>query len=290
MKTNLLLLDSYNNIDNLISLAFSFSRHYNSKLKIVYVFDFEWMRQSYMVGTAGPVDPSLVAVERNARKEYEVAESKIKEAAAEYTKKHAVEVPYEVNVSEFNRIDVVNDEWKKNRNLMLLVSTHQTYTEASGGLIGYPNIVDHVKCPVLAIPEENTTISIKKVLYATDYHEEDINALKHLYSYLSAGENFHITVMHNTGSFDFNDKLKWVGMQELIKEEVSVENIDFKLETDKDVEDGIQDYIDKFDPDLLVVLKEKKGFFKRIFSSSDTKSILARFKKPILVYHDKQEK
>ena len=286
MKTNLLLLDSYNNIENLISLAFSFSRQYNSKLKIVYVFDFEWMRQSYMVGTAGPVDPSLVAVERNARKEFDVAESKIKEIAAEYTKKNSSEVPYEVNVSEFNRIDVVNDEWEKNKNLILIVSTHQSYTEASGGLIGYPNIIDHVLCPVFAVPEDNTAISIKNVVYATDYHEEDINVLKHLYGYLSEGEASRITVMHNAETLNFVEKLKWVGLQELVKEEVGVENIDFKLETDKDVEEGIQDYIDEFDTDLLVVLKEKKGFFKRIFSSSDTKSILTKFKKPVLVYHE----
>lgn len=238
-----------------------------------------------MVGTAGPVDPSLVAVERNARKEFDVAESKIKEVAAEYTKKNSVEVPYEVNVSEFNRIDVVNDEWEKNKNLILIVSTHQSYTEASGGLIGYPNIIEHVKCPVLAVPEDNKTLSIKKLLYATDYHEEDINSLKHLYGYFSEGDS-HITVMHNAGTFDFDDKLKWVGLQELVKEEVGVENIDFRFETDKDVEEGIQDYIDKFDTDLLVVLKEKKGFFKRIFSSSDTKSILTKFKKPVLVYHE----
>ena len=239
-----------------------------------------------MVGTAGPVDPSLVAVERNARKEFDVAESKIKEIAAEYTKKNSSEVPYEVNVSEFNRIDVVNDEWEKNKNLILIVSTHQSYTEASGGLIGYPNIIDHVLCPVFAVPEDNTAISIKNVVYATDYHEEDINALKHLYGYLSAGEASRITVMHNAETLNFVEKLKWVGLQELVKEEVGVENIDFKLETDKDVEEGIQDYIDEFDTDLLVVLKEKKGFFKRIFSSSDTKSILTKFKKPVLVYHE----
>ena len=287
MKTSLLLLDSYNNIENLISFAFSFSRRYSSKLKIVYVFDFEWMRQSYMVGTAGPVDPSLVAVERNARKEFEIAEAKIKEFASDYMKKNPSDVPYDIEISEFNRIDVVNDEWKKNENLITMISTHQSYTEASGGLVGYPNIIDHVHCPVLAVPEDVTNLDVRHALYATDYHPEDITALKHLYGFFSSDGKSKITVMHNTGESGFEDQLKWIGLQELIKEEVGVENIDFKLETDKNVEDGIQDFITKHDIDLIVVLKEKKGFFKQVFSSSETKNILSRFKKPVLVYHDK---
>lgn len=287
MKTNLLLLDSYNNIGNLISFAFSFSRRYNSKLKIIYVFDFEWMRQSYMVGTAGPVDPTLVAVERNARKEFEVAETKINEVASSYTKDNHSDVPYEVEVSEFNRIDVVNDAWKKNEDLIVMISTHQSYTEASGGLVGYPNIIDHVHCPVLAVPEDSTSLDIRHALYATDYNPEDITALKHLYRFLNSDRKSKITVMHNASDSGFEDQLKWIGLQELVKKEVGAENIFFELETDKDVEEGIRDFIDRHDTDLIVVLKEKKGFFKQIFSSSDTKNILTRFKKPILVYHDK---
>jgi len=287
VKTNLLLLDSYNNIEDLITFAFSFSKRYNSILKIVYVFDFEWMSQSYMVGNAGPVDPSLVAVERNAREEFDVAEKKIKDIVAQLKSNNAVDVDYEINISEFNRVDVVNDEWEKNKNLMLIISTHQSYTEATGGLIGYPNLIDHVHCPVLAVPEDNSVLNIKNVLYATDYNPEDINALKHLYSLISVFDGARITVLHNAKEFNFRDRLIWIGLQELIKEEVGVENIDFKLETDKDVEKGIRDFFNKNEPDLIAVLKEKKGLFKQIFTSSDTKNILTKFNKPVLVYHDK---
>ncbi len=86
MKTNLLLLDSYKNIEELIAYAFSLSNRSKRNPKIIYVFDFDWMRQSFMAGGGGPVDPALVVVERNARKEFKVAETKIREIAADYIK------------------------------------------------------------------------------------------------------------------------------------------------------------------------------------------------------------
>ncbi|HKJ79580.1 MAG TPA: hypothetical protein VKA10_08590, partial [Prolixibacteraceae bacterium] len=73
MKTNVLLLDSYINIDNLLTVAFSLSKQMEATLKIIYVFDFAWMRQSYMSGTIGSANPSLVAIEGTARKEYDLA-------------------------------------------------------------------------------------------------------------------------------------------------------------------------------------------------------------------------
>ncbi|HDR50483.1 MAG TPA: hypothetical protein ENN90_02520, partial [Mariniphaga anaerophila] len=138
MKTNLLLIDSYKGIDDLIAYAFSLSNRSKRHLKIVYVFDFDWMRRSFAVGSAGRVDPALVAVEKNAKKEFSVAEAKIKEVAADYIKKHTVKIPFEIHITEMNRIDVVQDELDRTSDIMLLISNHQSYSEASGGLMGYP--------------------------------------------------------------------------------------------------------------------------------------------------------
>ena len=40
--------------------------------------------------------------------------------------------------------------------------------------------------------------------------------------------------------------------------------------------------------DLLVMLKENKSFFERIFKSSHTKEILKTTQLPVLVYHEKK--
>jgi len=286
MKTNLLLLDSYKNIEDLIAYAFSFSNRAKRDLKIIYVFDFDWMRQSYVIGSSGPVNTSLVAAEKNAREEFKVAEKKIREVAGEYIKKHAVKVSFEIDVSEINRIDVVQDEQKKNPAMMLLISNHQSYSEASGGVIGYPNLVEHVSCPVFVIPEGTKYSVMENVIYATSYHPEDLESLKHLTGLLENTADVHYTILHNQKDFDFVEKLKWVGFQKMAEEATGNEKFDFKLKTEKDMVSAIGAFTNEKDPDLLVMLKEKRGFFEELFSTSETKSVLTHFHKPVLVYHE----
>lgn len=287
MKTNLLLLDSYKNIENLIIYAFSFSNRTKRSLKIKYVFDFNWMRQSYFIGSGGAVDPALVAVEKNAKKEFEVAETKIREIAAEYLKKHSVNVPFEIQVTETNRIDLVEDELEKSPDMLLLISNHQSYSEASGGLVGYPDLIEHAGCPVFVIPEDIKISVVKDVMYATDYHADDLDALKNLMELLEPRDDVRINILHNAKEYDFTEKMKWLGFQEIVKKETGGKNLEFTLKMKKDTVHAIQEYVDEKDPDLLVVLNEKRGFFEEIFSTSETKSVLSHFDKPVLVYHEK---
>jgi hypothetical protein len=242
MKTNLLLLDSYKNIDDLIAYAFSFSNRSKRSLKIVYVFDFDWMRQSYMVGSSAPVDPALVAVEKNAEKEFEVAESKIREVADDYMKKHAVKVPFELKITEINRIDVVEEELDRSSDLILLISNHQSYSEATGGLIGYPNLIENVNCPVFVIPENSRHAVLKEVVYATDFHQEDLEIIKHLIDLLKYSEGTRCTILHNEKEFGFEEKLKWMGFREWIKKNVENGKLAFSLKTQKDIVQPLKNF------------------------------------------------
>jgi hypothetical protein len=286
MGTNLLLLDSYKNIKGLIDYAFAISNLSGRKLKIVYVFDFDWMKQTFMIGAVGAVDPQLVPIEKNAKKEYEVAEAKIREIAAEYLREHSVKIPFEIQISELNRIGLVQDEVDKDPGLMLLLSNYQTYSEASGGMVGYPNLIEHVDCPAMVIPEKTEVTEIKNVVYASDYHPEDITSLKHLSALLKNSDDLNITILHNEKHLDFGDKLKWAGFREVMSKETGIENLEFCLKSEKDMISAIMEYSNEKDIDLLVILKEKKGFFEDIFSSSETKSVLTQFHKPVLVYQE----
>lgn len=293
METNLLLLDSYNKIDELLAYAFSFSNRLKRDLKIKYVFDFNWMVESYMVGPGGPVgtgetvDPALVTAERNAQEEFKVAEQKIRENADNYTRKNKVDVPYEVKVLSINRIDAVQEEHENNPEMILLISNQQSYSEATGGLIGYPNLVEHVKCPVLVIPDGATDFSVKNLMYATDYHPEDIEALSQLFTSLNKDESVKFTILHNQKNLDFSEHLMWTGFKETVKEETGIKNVDFNLTSNDEILETVEEFVEHNNPDLLVILKEKKGFFKQIFNSSETKGILTHLNKPILVYHEK---
>ncbi|MCG6187890.1 universal stress protein [Maribellus maritimus] len=286
MKTNLLLLDSLKNSESLLSFAFSFSNRFRRKLKIIYVFDLKWMGQSYMSGATAPMDAGFIHAEKMARKEFEEAQTKLRAMVDEYLKHNLTQVPYEISTSELNRVDLVEEELKKDKDLMLLINNYQSYAELSGGLIHYPNIINDVKCPVFVIPEDTPHVILKDVVYATDYNPEDITSLKHLSTFLKQAEHTHIMVLHNEKEVDFDEKLKWKGFKEVVKEEVDFDNFDFTLESQEDFRKGIEDYSSEHKTDLLVLMHEKKGFFEQFFSSSDVKNVLTHFDKPVLVYHE----
>lgn len=285
MKTNLLLLDSYENMESLIHYAFSFSLATQRELKIYYVFDFEWMRQSYTVGSASVADPVLVNVQYNAKKEFEDAEQKVKAVAEDFNNKHSARLPYEVHVSDKNRIDLMLEQTDRNPDLLLLISNQQSYAEATGGVIGYPNLISHLKCPVYVIPDTAVYADIRNVLYATNLHPEDIEAMKHLSELLQTSES-RFTILHNEGDVDYEEKLKWKRFVELVKETAGIEAVTPVLSRNKSTISAIEEYVSKHDVDLLVVLKEKKGFFKEVFSTSHTKNVLTHFNMPVLVYHE----
>jgi len=286
MGTNLLLLDSYKNMRALIDYAFAFSNLSRRDLKIVYLFDFDWMKQTFMVGAVGVVNPQLASVEKNAKTEFKVAEAKIRKIAAEYLKEHSVEVSFEIDISEINRIDRVKDEVDKNPDLMLLLSNYQTYSDVSGGMVGYPNLIEHVDCPAIVIPEKTEFVEIKSVVYASDYHSNDAKSLTHLFALLKNSEDLKITVLHNEKHLEFEDHLKWTGFREMMFKETGIENLKFCLMSKKDMISAIMEYSKEKDVNLLVIQKEKKGFFEDIFSSNEIKSVLMQFDKPVLVYQE----
>ena len=123
-------------------------------------------------------------------------------------------------------------------------------------------------------------------MYASNYHPEDINSLNHLFALLKNSDDLNITILHNEKHLDFLDKLKWTGFHEVMSKETGIENLEFCLKSKKDMITAIMEYSKEKDINLLVILKEKKGFFEDIFSSSETKSVLTQFHKPVLVYQE----
>lgn len=287
MKTNMLLIDSHKNIEDLVHSAFAISRQYNRKLKITYVLDFDWMKHSTMAGGATTASVNIVNAEKEIFRDYEFADKKIREIVDESLKKQPVNYSVEIDVSKNNRIDIINNELQSNPDLMVLISNHQRYSDITGGLVSYPKFIEHVKCPVLILPEKLENETFHNAVYATDYNPEDIRSLKHLSNFLNQSNNTNLTVLHNEENFDFEANLKWTGFQDLVVSEIKDENLGFSLEKEKDFLSGMKKYNEETNPDLLVILNQKKGFFEDIFSSSNTKNVLSQFDKPILVYHEK---
>jgi hypothetical protein len=151
------------------------------------------------------------------------------------------------------------------------------------------DIIEKVNCPVWIIPKGAIFKPFTNIIYATDYNEEDITSLKKLIkSFPHYSPN--ITALHITDSTDFEERVKKEEFIETLQKQTAYKQLSFKVaykSKEDDLTELLNDFALKNEADLLILLKENKSFFKRIFNTSQTKELLKITVLPVLIYHEK---
>lgn len=151
------------------------------------------------------------------------------------------------------------------------------------------DLIEGLKCPVWIIPKGQAYLSMKNIVYATDYNEEDVTNLTrliHLFPDLTP----YITALHITDSRDFKDRIKKDGFKEMLQKNVAYPQLIVKAlhrNSDEDIADLLADFTETNHTDLVVVLKQNKSFFENLFKTNHTKEILEKSELPVLVFHEK---
>ncbi|MCF8226853.1 MAG: universal stress protein [Bacteroidales bacterium] len=183
--------------------------------------------------------------------------------------------------------DLVLTEISRNEDTSFILINESQEPENGFIINTYLNILENAECPVLKIPQYTGITDIKKILYATDYREEDLPTLSKL-SEIASIFSARITALHITDSVDLEEKLLSHGFETSVKEKVGYEGLEFTIHEDKDIIEGILTFSHKGNFDLIVLLKENRSFLKRIFTSSDSNKILSKSDIPVMIYHEKK--
>lgn len=152
------------------------------------------------------------------------------------------------------------------------------------------DIIQNVNCPVWIVPLNAVFNPISNIIYATDYHQEDIETMKKI-SVLARQYDARITGLHVTESVDFNEKVRNAGFKDVITQKVGYGKIDMttiRQENGKSLSETINEFARLAKANLIVLLKENKGFFKQLFGKSETREIIGHAKIPVLVYQESE--
>lgn len=147
-----------------------------------------------------------------------------------------------------------------------------------------PVVISEAKCPVLIIPEKAEFKPFKTIIYATDFEQEDIDALKKL-AEIAGPFNADIIAVHVTENNDFNEKIREEGFVELIRKKIAYDHITFYAINNDDVEKSVIQFSEERQADLVAVLRENKNFLVKIFRKSIAKSVAKDSKIPVLIFH-----
>jgi len=150
-------------------------------------------------------------------------------------------------------------------------------------------IIRNVECPVWVFPASWTFKPYQEIIYATDYKEEDIKGLTKLIKITQVFSPV-ITALHVTDSVDFEQKVKKAGFLEMLKEKIGYDNLKVKMlnEKDDDIVTKLNDYANHINANLIVLLRENKSFFERLFTKDQTKKIVKKTNMPLLVFHSEK--
>ncbi|HBH22158.1 MAG TPA: hypothetical protein DDY13_01920 [Cytophagales bacterium] len=143
-------------------------------------------------------------------------------------------------------------------------------------------VIEHAPCSVMAIPENCHYHKIKRLVYASDYQEEDKIAIQQVVS-LAVHIKAHIDVLHISKSESDISKAVYQEFVNEIKSFVAYGELDFDRRIFEHTSRGILNYMNEQKSDLLVLLDKKRNFLQNLFSTSVVKELTEFSDYPFLV-------
>lgn len=152
---------------------------------------------------------------------------------------------------------------------LLLIGRKEKYTDRGifAGDIGQ-GLVKRSSCPVLIAPNDVSSASIETILYATDFEEADILALKKLVPIAkTVNAKIHIVHIATEKQYAGKDQMEW--FKEMLTQQIDYENLEFKVIFSDNIVKKLDTYSKSIKANLIALLhREEKGFVQNLFNKS----------------------
>lgn len=146
------------------------------------------------------------------------------------------------------------------------------------------SVIGQVKCPVLAIPEGASQNEVRKIIYAADFHEHDLVALREV-GRIAALLGARLDVVHITKKNDGKSTAAAAEFNRQLKAIFPGETVNFEEFIHEDKEKGLQEYVLAREGDMLAMLKKEGGFFSGLFRQNLADRMTSHTRLPLLVVH-----
>lgn len=148
-------------------------------------------------------------------------------------------------------------------------------------------IIEQASCPVLAVPSNITYRPPKRILFATNYSDSDLDGVKTL-APIAEGFKSEIIIGHVDTSID-EDSDETVVMENFLNEVrtiTSYPKIDFRILNDHNVSMGLDKMIEEDAIDIFALTTHKRTWIEKIVNPSLTKKISEHISIPLLAFHN----
>ena len=136
---------------------------------------------------------------------------------------------------------------------------------------------------ILVVPRKAFFKRPRKLVYASNYVEEDKGAIKKVIQFASFFDS-EIDIVHVSSRSRLIDKALHKTMVEEIKPAISYELVNYVLKSFRDdLALGLENYLQLAKGDILVTVSKKKDFFDQLFSKNLSRKMSYFITKPLWV-------
>ena len=283
MKTLLAIIRDPHESDGFIRYLVDLARDLDTRVHLLYIEN----PAQYPLGAPDTTGVAVANLQKSLEVKVKEAQKILNQHLQKMMPKIAGEVIAEVSGRVGNEVILIDEMVEANEAPMLALE----YKHMSGFWqkdTFVKEMMRNIKCPVWVVPENIEYNGLHHIVYATDYHEEDIPTLRRLVD-LTRSFSPEIEALHITDDIDFDEKVKKAGFQKMLETKTGYQRISLTTLRDHkghDMTGLISSYASRTKTDLIAVLKENKNFLERIFHPSSSEKIVEESDKTILVFHE----
>lgn len=277
MKTILYATDYSENSVAALKYAYKMSKQMGTRLVVTHVFDYPTV-----LGTVG-LDEPFLHLEESAFKSHRLKLEKFcEEHLGSVWKVPNIQLEAVENKSVIKGIISVATEW----HAYLIVIGMKGGSVLREMIMGSTtnHLIEKGPCPILCIPSDASHVPIKNIVYATDFEEEDVYAIRKL-AEMADQLDAHIHVVHISTKEEYKGEMQMEWFKEMLHKKVTYKRMDFELLSSEDVFNTLRIYLGDKNADLMVMLERKhKSIIKKWFHQDLVKKMESYGRVPLLSF------
>lgn len=146
------------------------------------------------------------------------------------------------------------------------------------------SVMERATCPVLAVPATCPIALPDKIVFATNYEDNDMQSLKHLIK-LTKRLKPEFILLHVSKENLKSDQDLIEAFSKAVAKEVNVEQPFYYVMRHENVQKGIDHFVDSIGAHIIALSMRKREIFEKLFDSSLSKKMAYQARLPLLVFH-----
>lgn len=283
MKSLLAIINQPKNLKKYVLYAISLAQELKTDLHFLHIM----VPENIPIGVNGATGMAAASALEYTHEQAKDTERK----TMQYIKEYTDVIPIDISVNyHFDKgaLPLVAEEYVQKEKSDIVLMEEATDGKSWIHTSATMEVLFQVNCPVWVAPADSLFVVPKRIVYATDFKEEDLKTLSQLVA-LTQTMKPEITALHFTNDASFEEKVKITGFSEMVQQKIDYTNITIKLLSDKEhhnMAQSLNDYAIDKQTNLIVMLKSNRGFFDRMFKPDPAKVIIEKVHLPVLVFHE----